>query len=71
MEIKISMKAARVNAEMSVKQAAEGLGVTPQTICNWESGRTIPDLAKAQAMSRLYKFPLDYIFIPEKSDNIG
>lgn len=71
MDIKISMKAARVNAEMSVKQAAASLGVTPQTICNWETGRTIPDLVKAQAMSELYRFPLDNIFIPKKSEQIG
>lgn len=71
MELKITMKAARINAGLTVKEAAAGLGVTPQTICNWEASRTIPGYDKAQAMSELYKFPLDNIFIPQKSEKIG
>lgn len=71
MELQITMKAARVNAGLTLKEAAKGLKITTQTLCNWENGKTTPSYDKARAMSELYKFPLDNIFIPTKSENIG
>ncbi len=37
-EIRISLAAARVNAKMTQKQVAEKMGVSKQTIINWEKG---------------------------------
>ncbi len=59
---KISMAAARVNAEMTQKEAASALTVSTQTLRSWENGLTMPSIAKASEMASLYKYPMDYIF---------
>ena len=59
---KISMAAARVNAEMTQKEAASALNVSTQTLRSWENGLTMPSVAKAEEMAKLYKYPMDFIF---------
>ena len=59
--IRISLEAARVNAEMSQKQAAEALGVSTTTILKWEKGITMPPIDKAIALAGLYSMPLENI----------
>lgn len=59
---KISLKAARVNANLSQQQAAKELGVDVSTVIRWEK-----DPAKVQAgyqskISKTYKYPVNYIF---------
>ena len=66
-DLKISLAAARVNAEMSQTQVAQALHVSRQTIVNWESGRTAPSYASLEAMARLYSIPIDNIFLPVES----
>ena len=63
---KISLEAARVNAEMTQKEAASALNVTPATIRNWEAGITVPSFAKVEEMADLYQYPMDYIFFGKK-----
>ena len=38
--MQISLKAARVNADLTQEQTAELIGKTKQTIVNWENGVT-------------------------------
>lgn len=64
----ITLKSARVNAEMTQKEAAKNLGVTVQTIVNWEKGLQEPKLSQARMIATLYNVPLDYIFLPMKSN---
>ena len=59
---KISMTAARVNARLSQREAAKALNITPATLRNWESGITMPSVAKAAEMAMLYNYPIEYIF---------
>ena len=62
---KITLKAARVNAELTQDEAAERMGKTKQTIVNWENGRTeirYKDLVK---LSEIYDMPIEYIRLPE------
>lgn len=40
--MKITLRAARVNAGLSAKEAAEKAGVNYSTIINWETGKTVP-----------------------------
>lgn len=68
--IRISLEAARVNATLTIKQASENLGVSEQTLINWEKGRTEPTISQARSLSELYKMPLDYISMPIKSNLI-
>lgn len=63
--IKISLAAARVNAKMTQSQVAEKMHVGKQTIVSWENGKTEPKTSQAIALSQLYEFPLDNIFLPQ------
>lgn len=63
MELKITMKAARVNAGMTLRDAAKALGVATATLVSWEQGRTSPTLEKARKLSEIYNFPLEHIFL--------
>lgn len=42
--VKISLAAARVNAELTQKELAEKCGVSESTIINWESGKSLPNV---------------------------
>jgi transcriptional regulator with XRE-family HTH domain len=66
--VKISMRAARVNAGLSQKEAAIRLGVSNKTIGNWENGITFPPADKIPAICELYGVPYDQInFLPNSS----
>lgn len=63
--VKISLKAARVNAGYSQKEAAELLGVSNATLCNWENGVSFPDAMQIAKICELYKVSYDTInFLP-------
>lgn len=65
---KISLKAARVNANLSQKAAAKALGVSNQTLCKWEKGKTFPDAQQVDALCKLYGVSYDDInFLPTNS----
>jgi len=69
--IKISLSAARTNANMTQKEVAENLGVSNNTIVAWEKGISEPKISQAIALSELYKIPMDnLIFLPVKSNYI-
>lgn len=63
---KISLEAARVNAGLQQREAAESLGITAATLRSWENGDTMPDIDKAMEISDLYKYPLSYIFFGKR-----
>ena len=65
---KISLEAVRVNAKMTQKEWASKLGVSNSTVCNWEKGNTEPSLSQLREMSRLSGVPMDFIFVPDKSN---
>ena len=56
-EIRISLAAARVNARMTQQQVAEKMGVSKQTIINWEKGKVVPGIPEICMMSKLYNMP--------------
>ena len=58
----ISMRAARVNADLSQEEAAKRLGISRATLQNYETGNTIPDIITARKIEDVYGFPADYIF---------
>ncbi len=61
---KISLEAARVNARFTQKDAAKALGISVATLRNYESGKTTPDWNLVRRIEKLYKYPVDYIFLP-------
>jgi len=58
---RISLKAARVNAGLSQKEAAEKLDISRATLQNYENGKTTPDVLMSRKIEELYRFPTDYI----------
>lgn len=65
---KISLEAVRVNAKMTQKEWAEMLEVSNTTVVNWEKGKTEPSLSQLRKMSELSGVPMDFIFVPDKSN---
>lgn len=61
MEIGIKLKEARLKANLTQEQAAEALGVSRQTISNWENEKTYPDIVSVVKMSDLYRISLDHL----------
>lgn len=66
--IQISLAAARVNAKMTQRQVAEALGISNQTVCNWENGKAEPSWSQAEQLSKLFGMDLDYILLPQPSN---
>lgn len=68
MSYKVSLKAARVNANMLQSDVAEKLGVSKESVANWENGKTAPRSTMLVRLCDLYKIPIDAIFLPIKFD---
>ena len=64
-ELKITLKAARVNAEMTQDEAAERMGKSKQTIVNWENGKAEIKYRDLIKLSKIYDMPVEYIKMPE------
>ena len=67
MEIGSKIKNARIQANFTQEQVAEALSVSRQTISNWETGKTYPDIVSVVKMSDLYNISLDRLLKEEKS----
>lgn len=66
--IKISLKAARVNAELSQKYVAKVLGISNKTLSSWENGDTFPSAKYIDMLCKLYNVTYnDIIFLPTNS----
>lgn len=61
---KISLAAARVNANLTQEQVANELKVNKKTIVNWEKGYTSLSAVDFKKLTELYNMPGDYIFLP-------
>ena len=61
----ISIAAARVNAGMTQKELAEKLGVTPQAVYSWESGKANMRPAYFYAISLLTGVSVDNLICPK------
>lgn len=68
MLLKISIRSARVNVNLSQKEAADALGVSNKTLGNWENGITFPPADKIPAICDLYGVSYDNLnFLPTDS----
>lgn len=66
--LKISLKAARVNAGLLIKEVAKSLRVSTKTVHNWENGVTLPSAPHIDALCSLYKVSYNDInFLPNNS----
>ena len=64
---RICIAACRINSGLSQREFAEKLGVSVNTVGNWESGKTEPDLSELRKISNLSGIPMDFIYVQRKS----
>mgnify|MGYP000569841770 CR=1 FL=1 len=65
--LRISLKAARVNAKLTQKEAAKRLGVCVATLQNYESGNSVPDWNTVRQIERVYGIQAENIFFESNS----
>jgi len=64
--MEITLKAARANRNLTQQKAAELIGVTRDTLGNWERGISYPDVIKLSKIESVYKMKYDdLIFLPK------
>ena len=65
-DIGSKIKAARIEKKLTQEQVAELLGVSRQTISNWENEKSYPDIISVIKMSECYDISLDYLLKGEQ-----
>ncbi len=65
--MKLSLKAARVNAGLLQREVADDLGVSRTIVIRWEAGKVKPKDAHLDQMLTLYGVSRDDIFLPTAS----
>ena len=71
--MKMTLKVARINAGFKTQvDAAKELGVSKDTISNWEPGKTLPNLRMIPKIEKVYKLSSinQIIFLPKNNDTI-
>lgn len=63
-DVRITYAAARVNRNLTQKQASYLLEISLSTLINYESGKTIPNWKKHEEMSELYGIPKNMLKPP-------
>ena len=63
--VKLHLKAARVNASMTIDEVSEAVGVARSTLIRWEREETFPTAIQLQELAKLYGCEINDFFIPE------
>ena len=71
MDVGSKIKQARLDAKLTQEYAAQELGVSRQTISNWENGKTYPDIVSVIRMSELYQVSLDHLLKGKEEKPMG
>ena len=69
-DLKITPAAARVNAGLTQRDVAEKMGVSTNTVINWEKGNATPSVIVARQLANLYGLELNNIFFPKEANLI-
>lgn len=59
---KISLKAARVNADLRIIDAAPLIGIGKDTLLKWEKNPSLVNSQYQKKISKVYKIPIDQLF---------
>lgn len=66
----ISLKAARINKNLTQREAASLIGVSVVTMANYEKGASFPDVPIIKKIEKVYGLPYSEInFPPQKKVN--
>lgn len=72
MTSKLTLRAIRVNQGLSLEEASIKLGVSKDTLSNWERGITYPNALQIERIIEVYKIPYECIkFLLNDTDLIG
>lgn len=63
-QMKISLKSARINAGVSVDEAANAVRKHRNTVLRWESGKSGIPAKDFRTLCDLYQAPMSCIFLP-------
>ena len=67
LDIGEKIKTSRKEAGFTQEDAADGIGVSRQTILSWENNKSYPDIISVIKMSDIYNVSLDYLLKGEKN----
>ena len=68
MRTRISLKSARVNANMNAEQVGKCIGKSEKTIYNWENALTAIPTQYFFKLCKLYNIDPDYVDVPIVKD---
>ena len=61
----ITLKAVRINVKMNQREAAKRIGISAETLSNYERGKSFPDIQTLQRIEQVYGVTYsDLIFLP-------
>ena len=63
----ITLKSARVNKGLTQVKAAKLIGITPDTLSNYERGKSYPDVPIIQKMEQVYGVPYSELIFLHKN----
>jgi DNA-binding XRE family transcriptional regulator len=66
--LKISLKSARVNANLTLEEASKKIGVVKKTLWSWEKGRTFPQSKYIDVICNTYGLSYDNIIFLQKEN---
>ncbi len=66
--LQITLKAARVNCGLTLKQAAAKFGISPDTLSNYEKDSTNVPRTFFVQIEDVYGIPVEHIFFGPQSD---
>ena len=70
MKEKNTLHCLREQRGLTQEEVAEELGVSRQSVSQWESGKTFPSVKKQIVLSRLYEVPMEQLY-PEGEVQVG
>lgn len=64
--MKLTLKALRVNSDLTQEEAAKAIGVSKYTWSNYEQGKTFPDVPTIETIEKVFNVTYsDIIFLPK------
>lgn len=64
--MKLTLKALRANSNLTQREAAKAVGVSPDTWHNYERGKTFPDVLTIRKIEKAFHVRYsDIIFLPD------
>jgi transcriptional regulator with XRE-family HTH domain len=63
---KITLEAARRNADLTLKEAADRIGVSVATLHKWENDSSSVKISQSKKIEEVYQYPIEYIFFGNK-----